>query len=114
MTWDVMSPDTLGPSHLPSSATQAGAAAARAKAAKSLKYSALATTDVFVPLTFETLGVWGVEAVAFVAELGRRMTAVTGDPRETAFFRQRLSVEIQLGNAIACRGLIPRDGCVLN
>ena len=42
------------------------------------------------------------------------MTAVTGDPRETAFFRQRLSVAIQRGNAIACRGSIPGDGCVLN
>ena len=112
--WDVTSPDTLAPSHLPSSATQAGAAAARAEAAKSLKYSALATTHIFVPLAFETLGAWGVEAVAFVAELGRRMTAVTGDPRETAFFRQRLSVAIQRGNAIACRGSMPGDGCALN
>ena len=31
------------------------------------------------------LGAWGVEAAAFVAELGRRMTAATGDPRETSF-----------------------------
>ena len=46
-------------------------------------------------------------AAAFIAELGRRMAAVTGDPRETAFLRQRLSVAIQRGNAIACRGSIP-------
>ena len=69
-----------------------------------LKYSALAITHSFVPLAFEMLGAWGVEAAAFVAELGRRMTAVTGDPRETVFIRQRLSVAIQRGNAIACRG----------
>ena len=45
VTWDVTSPDTLAPSHLPSSATQAVlAAAARTEAAKTLKYSALAIT----------------------------------------------------------------------
>ena len=104
VTWDVTSPDTLAPSPLPSSATQAGSAAARAEAAKTLKYSALAITHVFVPLAFETLGAWGVEAAAFVAELGRRMMAATGDPRETLCLRQRLSVAIQRGNAIACRG----------
>ena len=60
VTWDVTSPDTLAPSHLPSSATQAGSAAARAEAAKTLKYSALAITHVFVPLAFETLGAWGL------------------------------------------------------
>ena len=49
----------------------------------------------------------GLEAAAFVAELGRRMTAVTGDPREMSFLRQRRSVAIQRGNAIACRGTMP-------
>ena len=42
VTWDVMSADTLAPSHIPSSATQALSAAARAEAAKTMKYSALA------------------------------------------------------------------------
>ena len=38
-------------------------------------------THIFVPLAVETLGDWGDEA--FVAELGRRMTAVTGgSPRD--------------------------------
>ena len=100
-------PTPLAPSHLPSSDTHAGSAAARAEAAKTLKYSALASTHVFVPLAFETLGAWGPEAAAFVAELGRRTAAVTGDPRETAFLRQRFSVVIQRGNAIACLGSIP-------
>ena len=107
VTWDVTSPDTLAPSHIQSSAFQAGEAAARAEAAKSLKYIVLTTTHVFVQLAFETLGAWGVEAVTFVAELGRRMTAGTGDPRETAFLRQHLLVEIQRGNAIArYRGMV--------
>ena len=58
-----------------------------------------------------------------MAELGRRMTAATGDSRETSFLRQRLSVAIQRGNAIAaCRGAQCRgwpyrtdfDFCYLN
>ena len=48
----------------------------------------------------------GVEAAAFVAELGRRMTAATGNPRETSFLRQRLSVAIT-SNA-ARRDCLPR------
>ena len=110
VTWDVTSPDTLAPTHLPLSATQAGAAAARAEAAKSLKYSALATTHVFVPLAFETLGVWRVEAVAFVAELGKRMTAVTGNPERRRFSvsvsRLRFSVATPLLAGARYRGIV--------
>ena len=58
----------------------------------------------FIPLAFETLGAWGKQAQQFVAELGRRITVVTGDKRETEFLHQRLSVAIQRGNAIACLG----------
>ena len=52
VAWDVTSPYTFAPSHLPTSATQA-------EAAKTLKYGALTTTHAFVPLAFETLGAWG-------------------------------------------------------
>ena len=113
VTWDVTSPDTLAPSHLSASAAQAGSAAAKAAIAKSQKYNVLARTHIFVPLAFETLGVWGREATDFVADLGRRMAAVTGDTRETSFLHQRLSVAIQRGNAIACRGSLPKD-CSVN
>jgi len=40
----------------------------------------------------------------FVTELGRRLTLVSGDGRETFYLRQRLSIAIQRGNAIACLG----------
>jgi len=36
-------------------------------------------------------------------ELGRRITAVTDDPRETGFLFQRLSVALQRGNAVSFR-----------
>ena len=100
------SPDTLAPSHVLGSAAVAGAAAAKAEVSKAAKYAIIARTHAFVPLAFETLGTWGVQAVEFVQELGRRISAVTGDRRETSFLRQRLSVAIQRGNALAVAGSI--------
>ena len=91
MAWDVTVPDTLAPSHVQATAASAGAAASSSEALKSAKYDDLATTHTFIPLAFEALGSWGEHARRFVAELGRRTSAVTGDSRETAFLRQRIS-----------------------
>ena len=109
LAWDVTSPDTLAPSHVTESARKAGSAAAKAESAKTVKYATIAQTHAFVPLAFETLGVWGSQCISFVQELGRRIALATGEVRETAFLRQRLSIAIQRGNAIACRGSIPQD-----
>ena len=104
MAWDVTVPDTLAPSHLQASASRAGAVAEQSEATKISKYATIATTHLFIPLAFETLGTWGQEARKFISELGRRITEVTKDNRETEFLRQRLSVAIQRGNAMACLG----------
>ena len=104
LTWDVTSPDTLAASHLAESAVRAGSAAAKAEVAKTAKYAEIAITHAFVPLAFESLGAWGVQCQQFVCELGRRITIITGDTRETSYLRQRLSIAVQRGNAIACRG----------
>ena len=103
LVWDVTAHDTLAHCHLQASAGCAGAAAAKAEATEVAKYAALASTHLFVPLAFETLGTWGEHAKAFVAQMGRQTTGVTGDMRETDFLRQRLSVAIQRGNALAIR-----------
>jgi len=39
-----------------------------------------------------------------MGELGRRITRITDDKRESAFLFQRLSVAIQLYNAVAIQG----------
>ena len=39
-------------------------------------------------------------------ELGALLTQATGEPRSTAFLKQRLSVAIQRGNAAAVRGTV--------
>jgi hypothetical protein len=106
LAWDVTAPDTLAQSHVQATAVNAGAAAAKAEATKVAKYAAIATTHLFIPLAFETLGAWGEQAKTFVAQLGRRITEVTGDVRETDFLRQRLSIAIQRGNALSVRGTL--------
>lgn len=106
LTWDVTSPDTLAQSHITESAQKAGSAAAKAEASKTMKYTDIAQTHEFVPLAFETLGSWGTKCKNFVCELGRRITQVTGEARETTYLKQRLSIAIQRGNAIACRGTL--------
>ena len=63
---------------------------------------------MFVPVAFETLGPVNAEGAEFLSELGRRISAVSG---ETKFLFQRLSICVQRHNAIAFRGTFP-DGCV--
>ena len=81
LAWDATTPDTLAASHLPSISGQAGAAASHASILKCQKYSALSSTHFFVATAVETLGAWNPEGLAFVKELGRRTTLVTGEHR---------------------------------
>src|SRR5207244_9207631 len=58
----------------------------------------------FASFAIETLGGLGPDALSLSSELGGRIAAKTGEPRSTNFFRQRLDVVIQSGNAAAIRG----------
>ena len=40
----------------------------------------------------------------FLREIGKRLTTISGDPRETSFLLQRISVTLQRYNAVAFRG----------
>jgi len=50
---------------------------------------------LFQPVAIETLGPLNASAVNFLSEVGRRLTSLSGDPRETLFLFQRLSMLIQ-------------------
>jgi len=65
------------------------------------KYSKLASTHIFYPFAIETAGTWHEMATELTQEIGRRITAVTEDTRETTFFFQRLSMALQRGNAVS-------------
>ena len=99
LLWDATTPDTLAPSHIQRSSVQAGSAANSAEEIKTAKYTALSLVHEFVPVAIETLGTWGSAGLAFINELGRRISVVTGDQRETDFLKQRISLAVQRGNA---------------
>ena len=82
----------------------AGAAAETAADVKTAKYAPLVQTYVFVPITMETMGAINSDGLEFLGDLGRRITQVTDDIRESAFLFQRLSVLIQRYNAVANQG----------
>ena len=99
-TWDVTVVHTLAASYVAQSAVQAGKAAMIAAERKSAKYSGLSSSHIFIPVAVESLGPLADDAHRFIKEIGRRMTFSTGDPRETAFLYQRISVAIQRYNAV--------------
>ena len=101
LTWDVTIPDTFANSYIGETSTRATAAADRAAENKTTKYTDLAKTHHFVPIEIETGGAWNALALKFITELGRRISGVTQEPRETQFLFQQLSISLQRGNAVA-------------
>ena len=100
---------TFAQSHIQTSSTQAGSAAATAEAKKVRKYASIIGGVDFVPFAVETSGVWGESARELVSEIGRRITAVSKDVRSTSFLRQRISVAVQRGNTACVLGTFPSN-----
>ena len=103
LAWDVTVPDTYAESHIQRTSTEAGSAANHAAAAKTTKYLSLQDTHLSTPVAIETGGAWNSSAIELVQVIGRRITAVTQDPKETVYLFQRLSIAIQRGNAVSFR-----------
>jgi len=100
-TWDVTVVDTLWNAYVQQSAITSASAAETAADRKTTKYSSLSGTHDFFPAALKTLVPMSVSAREFLAQIGRRLTDATTDPRETTFLFQRLSVAMQRFNA-AC------------
>ena len=83
MVWDVTVPDTYAQSHLDSTSLQAGAAADNAAIAKKTKYTGITNTHIFIPVAIETGGSWNAEATELIQDIGKRITIINGEPRET-------------------------------
>ena len=106
-TWDVTVVDTFGSAYLQQSAITGASAAETAAPRKINKYSSLCRTHDFFPVALETLGPVSSRAQEFLTQIGRRLTEVTTDPRETAFLFQRLSVAVQRFNATCLADTFP-------
>ena len=101
LCWDATCHDTYSKSAIPHTSSSPGFAADKAEDSKRKTYQSLTDRYRFEPLAVETSGVYGKSSAKFVAELGRRISAKTGEKRETAWLRQRISVAIAKGNALS-------------
>jgi len=102
LTWDVAVAHTLADSYV-------SAAAQQAADQKSAKYDKLVQScRLFQPIAAETLGPLNPRSY-FLAKLGRKIAAVSGDSREPSFFFQRISVIIQRFNSIMLHSSFPSD-----
>jgi hypothetical protein len=104
LAWDVTGPDTLAVSHLSSTCSEAGAASESAARLKKLKYNDISRTHIFTAIAIESMGPINKDGQALISDLGRRLTLISGDPRETSFLFQRLSIIVQRCNAVAIAG----------
>ena len=94
----------MAASYVSVTSRSAGAAAEQAAARKLTKYQAFTNQYCFIPLAFETLGPIGADCEAFISDLGKRLTQISGEIRETQYLFQRLAVTVQRFNAVAFRG----------
>ncbi|KAJ4436666.1 hypothetical protein ANN_16797 [Periplaneta americana] len=109
LIWDSTCVDTLAPSHLPNTSRRAASAAELAVKKKVNKYAHLLDNYIFVPFAVETFGPWSHDAKVLVSQIGQILISITGDRRCTTYLRQRLSIAIQLGNAMSVLGTLPES-----
>jgi len=100
--WGVMIVCTSAVSYLNSSAREVhmGAAAKFAASRKTAKYVSLAASHLFFPIAVETQEQLNEEARQLLCDLGRRISASSGDDRERNFLFQRVSVVVQRFNSV--------------
>ena len=107
IAWDVTAPDTLTRSYVAETSQSAGAAAESAARKKATKYGDITRSHIFVPVAVESLGPINSSGVDFLSTLGKRLSDKSGDPRETSFLFQRISIINQRMNAVAVAGCFP-------
>ena len=100
LAWDATVSSTLADSYLEASSTQSGFASEAAAARKVAKYQGLSALYTFQPVSLENLGPACSSTSAFLSEIGRKISLVSGDPKEGAYLRQRLSMCLQRFNSI--------------
>ena len=83
----------------------AGAATTYAENMKCQKYAGISQSDMFEPISNETMGVYGHSTSHIINDIGRRLAATTGDSTQLAWFKQWLCLAVQCGNAISILAL---------
>ena len=70
---------------------------------KEAKYATLQGTHLFQPVVVESMGTVEEATSSFLTELGHRISALSGDNRETSFLFQRIFVVVQRFNSVLLR-----------
>ena len=63
----------------------------------------------FIPVSVETSGACGPQALSLFREVGNCIRRVTGDPLSFTYLMQRIAVAIQRGNAMSIMGSMTLD-----
>ena len=103
LAWDTTVICTVADSYVVGSAREAGSAAKTAALRNKAKYATLQRTHLFQPVVVESLGTVEEATSSFLTELGHRISALSGDNRETSFLFQRISVVVQRFNSVLLR-----------
>ena len=84
-------------------------AAKAAATRKRAKYAEIIQPHIFVPIAIETLGPINMDGQRFLDSLGEHLSSRFGDPRETTFLYQRLSILMQNFMLVAFSGTIDAE-----
>ena len=109
LAWDVTVGATLAESYVEAAARESGAVAEQAAQRKVEKYRDAFPNYCFQPIAVENLGAMNSSAVDFINTLGRRISSVSGEDKESAFLFQRISITIQRFNSILLFESFPHD-----
>uniref|UniRef100_A0A1X7V5Z3 Uncharacterized protein n=1 Tax=Amphimedon queenslandica TaxID=400682 RepID=A0A1X7V5Z3_AMPQE len=107
LVWDATWPDTLAPFYERVAVCFPGAVA-QAFEEKCAKYESLDCSYSFTPVAIETLGAIGPKSLSFLKKLGTRIREQTGEVSSFSYLLQRLSVAVQMANAISVMGTLPK------
>jgi len=58
----------------------------------------------FIPVAIETFGPVNESASEFLTEIGRRISLITEEKRESSYLRQQISLALQRFKAVCFRG----------
>ena len=114
LVWDFTCSATVAPSHVRGCAREAGGAANAAEERKISHYYDLSPDYLFAPVSVETFGSVGNASSIFIGDLSKRLIVATGDKRSGSYFRQRLGLVVQRGNAIAVMGTMDKGESLLD
>jgi len=100
LAWDATISTPLAASYVAASARNAGSSAEAAELKKNAKYAYLSQGISFQAVALDSLGGSSQTTTSFINDLGRRLTAITSEPKETAFLWQRISICLTRFNSV--------------